>query len=55
MAGGAIAAAPRGFAAGAEKRDATVQLSQKAKERSHVRYLGTSDALQLHRVKVEEK
>ena len=55
MAGGAIAAALGGIAAGAEKRDATVPLSQKAKERSHVRYLRTSDALQLQRVKVEEK
>ncbi len=55
MASGAIAVTLRGFAAGAEKRDATVRLSQKAKERSHVRYLRTSNALQLHRVKAEEK
>jgi hypothetical protein len=55
MASGAIAATLRGFAAGAEKRDATVRLSQKARERSQVRYLRISDALQLQRVKVEEK
>ncbi len=55
MASGAIAATLRGFAAGAEKRDAIVRLSKKAKERSQVRYLRTSDALQMHRVKAEEK
>ena len=55
MAGGAIAAALRGFAADAEKRDATVRLSLKAGERSQVQYLRTSDALQLQRVKFEEK
>ncbi len=55
MAGGAIAAALRGFAADAEKWDATVRLSLKARERSQVQYLRTSDALQLQRVKFEEK
>ncbi len=55
MASGAIAASLRGFAACAEKRDATVRLSQKARERSQVRHLRTSDALQHQRVKVEEK
>ncbi len=55
MANGAIAAALRGFAANAEKRDATCRLSLKARERSQVRYLRTSDALQLQRVKFEEK
>ncbi len=55
MASGTIAATLRGFAAGAEKRDATVRLPQKAKERSQVRYLRTSDARQLQRVKAEEK
>ena len=54
MASGAIAATLRSFAAGAEKRDATVRLSQKARERSQVRYGRTSDALQLQRVKAEE-
>ncbi len=47
-------AVPQGFAAGAEKRDATVRLSPKARERSQVRYLRTLDALQLQ-LKVEEK
>jgi len=55
MASGAIAVTLRGFAAGAEKRDATVRLSHKARERSQVRYLRTADALQLQLVKVEEK
>ncbi len=55
MASGAIAAALRGFAADAEKRDATVRLSPKAREQSQVRYLRTSDALQLQRVEFEEK
>ena len=55
MANGAIAATLRGFAAGAENRDANVRLSRKARERSQVRYLRTSDALQLQRVKAEEK
>ncbi len=55
MANGAIVAALRGFAADAEKRDANVRLSQKARERSQVRYLRTSDALQLQRIKFEEE
>jgi hypothetical protein len=55
MASGAIAVTLRGFAAGAEKRDATVRLSRKARERSQVRHLRNSDALQLQRVKAEEK
>ncbi len=55
MAIGVIAATLRGFAAGAEKRDATVRLSQKARERSQVRYLRTSDAMQLQRIKAKEK
>ena len=55
MAGGAMAAALRGFAAGTEKRDATIRLLQKAKELSQIQYLRTSDALQLQRVKFEEK
>jgi hypothetical protein len=55
MVSGAIAAAFRGFAAGAEKHDATVRLSLKARVRSQVRYSKTSDAMQLQRVKVEEK
>ena len=55
MASSAIAVVLRGFAAGAEKRDVTVWLSQKARERSQVRYLRTSDALQLQCVENEEK
>ncbi len=55
MVSGAIVDALRGFAADAEKRDATVRLSKKAKERPQVRYLRTSDAIQLQRVKFEEK
>ena len=54
MANGAIAATLRGFAAGAEKRDATVRLSQKAREQSQVRNPETSDALQMQRIKIEE-
>ncbi len=55
MASGAIAGTLRGFAACAEKRDATDRLSQKARERAQARYLRTLDAMQLQRVKAEEK
>ncbi len=54
MASGAIGATLRGFAASAEKRDATVRLSQKAREQSRVQNPGTSDALHMQRIKIEE-
>ncbi len=56
MAGGAIAAAPPGLCGQrGEARCDCSAFSQKAKERSQVQYLKTSDAMQLQRIKLEEK